>query len=154
MKVGRPTGPGIVVRAMLATGVSIAASSVPAAQTSNAVAPAVVGHFHLNVTSIEAHKKFWADALGGQATKVHGIDVVRFPDVDVFLRQQKPTGPTRGTAFDHIGFAVPNVPEFTTYSKPSRPIAAAPGLSPVRSMVATTRGVVPVSTVTVPDRFG
>ena len=33
-----------------------------------------------------------------------------FPDAFIFLRVQKPTGPTRGTAFDHIGFAVPNVP--------------------------------------------
>ncbi len=27
---------------------------------------------------------------------------------------QKPTGPTRGTTFDHIGFAVPDVPALTT----------------------------------------
>jgi catechol 2,3-dioxygenase-like lactoylglutathione lyase family enzyme len=27
---------------------------------------------------------------------------------------QAPTGPTRGTAFDHIGFAVPDVPALTT----------------------------------------
>ena len=31
---------------------------------------------------------------------------------------QKPTGPTRGTAFDHIGFAVPNVPAMTTSWRP------------------------------------
>src|SRR5262249_10419614 len=73
-------------------------------------APVRVGHYHLNVTSIEAHKKFWADTLGGKATKFGGIDVIEFPDALLFLRVQKPTGPTRGTAFDHIGFAVPNVP--------------------------------------------
>jgi catechol 2,3-dioxygenase-like lactoylglutathione lyase family enzyme len=42
--------------------------------------------------------------------KFGNIDVVKFPDAFIFLRVQKPTGPTRGTAFDHIGFAVPNVP--------------------------------------------
>ena len=42
--------------------------------------------------------------------KFGGIDVIEFPDAFIFLREQKPTGPTRGTAFDHIGFAVPNVP--------------------------------------------
>jgi len=114
MNVTRWAGPAIAVRMMLAAGVWMGAWSVAGAQTSNSVAPVVVGHFHLNVTSIEAHKKFWADTLGGQAIKVHGIDVVRFPDIDVFLRQQKPTGPTRGTAFDHIGFAVPDVPALTT----------------------------------------
>ncbi len=47
-----------------------AVSSRLLAQTSNKEAPAVVGHFHLNVTSIDAHKKFWADTLGGKAEKL------------------------------------------------------------------------------------
>ena len=42
--------------------------------------------------------------------KFGSIDIVKFPDALVFLRVQKPAGPARGTAFDHIGFAVPNVP--------------------------------------------
>jgi len=54
------------------------------------------------------------DSLGGKAIKVGSIDVVKFPDALVFLNLQKPTGPTRGTAFDHIGFAVPDVPAMAT----------------------------------------
>jgi len=77
---------------------------------SRAEAPIRVGHYHLNVTSIEAHKKFWVDTLGGTAMKFGVVDVVEFPDAFIFLHVQNPTGPTRGTAFDHIGFAVPNVP--------------------------------------------
>src|SRR5262245_38181524 len=77
---------------------------------SHADAAVRIGHYHLNVTSIEAHRKFWVDTLGGTAVKVGGIDVVMFPDAFIFLRVQKPAGPSRGTAFDHIGFAVPNVP--------------------------------------------
>jgi catechol 2,3-dioxygenase-like lactoylglutathione lyase family enzyme len=73
-------------------------------------APIRIGHYHLNVTSVEAHKKFWAGTLGGKAMKFGEIDVIEFPDAFIFLHEQKPTGPTRGTAFDHIGFAVPNVP--------------------------------------------
>ena len=78
-------------------------------------APIRIGHYHLNVTSIEAHKKFWAGTLGGKAMKFGTIDVIEFPDAFIFLdvnktTAQKPSGPTRGTAFDHIGFAVPNVP--------------------------------------------
>ena len=83
------------------------------AQTSNKAAPVVVSHFHLNVTSIDAHKKFWVDTLGGTALRLNGLDAVQFPDIYIFLRQQAPTGPTRGTAFDHIGFAVPDVPALT-----------------------------------------
>ncbi len=73
-------------------------------------APIRIGHYHLNVTSIAAHKKFWADTLGGRPMKFGDIDVIEFPDAFIFLHEQTPAGPTRGTAFDHIGFAVPNVP--------------------------------------------
>jgi len=96
--------------------VIFALASLPAfAQlVSHPDAPIRVGHYHLNVTSIEAHKKFWAGTLGGKAMKFGGIDVIEFPDAFIFLRVQKPAGPTRGTAFDHIGFAVPNVPAMAT----------------------------------------
>jgi catechol 2,3-dioxygenase-like lactoylglutathione lyase family enzyme len=83
------------------------------AQLLNKEAPVVVGHYHLNVTSVDEHKKFWVDALGGTAMKIGDVDVIRFPDVFLFLRVQRPTGPTRGTTFDHIGFAVPSVPDLT-----------------------------------------
>ncbi len=82
------------------------------AQLLNAAAPVRVGHYHLNVTSVDEHKKFWVDTMGGTAAKIGSTEAVRFGDVFLLLRQQKPTGPTRGTTFDHIGFAVPNVPEF------------------------------------------
>ena len=76
-------------------------------------APIRIGHYHLNVTSVEAHKKFWAGTLGGKAIKFGGIDVIEFPDAFIFLRLRKPDGPTRGTAFDHIGFEIKNLEAFT-----------------------------------------
>src|SRR3954471_24850604 len=94
----------------LAAWVSCAAPSAFAQLVSHADAPVRVGHYHLNVTSIEAHKKFWVDTLGGTAMKFGSIDVIKFQDALIFLRVQKPAGPARGTAFDHVGFAVPNVP--------------------------------------------
>lgn len=84
------------------------------AQLLNKEAPIIVGHYHLNVTSVEEHKRFWVDTLGGTAMQIGNIDVIKFPDVFLFLRVQPPTGPTRGTTFDHIGFAVPDVPALTT----------------------------------------
>lgn len=86
------------------------APRVSAQLVSHPDAPVRIGHYHLNVTSLDAHKKFWVDTLGGTPMKFGQLDVVKFPDAFVFLHVQKPTGPTRGTAFDHIGFAVPNVP--------------------------------------------
>jgi catechol 2,3-dioxygenase-like lactoylglutathione lyase family enzyme len=96
--------------AALAALTLLAVSSPSAQLLSNPDAPIRIAHYHLNVTSVDAHKKFWVDTLGGTALKFQGLDVIRFPDAFVFLKVQKPTGPTRGTAFDHIGFAVPNVP--------------------------------------------
>ena len=84
------------------------------AELTNRDAPVIVGHYHLNVTSIDEHKRFWVDTLGGTAMTIGGVDVIEFPDVYLFLSEQRPTGPTRGTTFDHIGFAVPDVPALTT----------------------------------------
>ena len=98
--------------AAAAVAVLVSAASLPA-QLLNKAAPIRVGHYHLNVTSIDEHRSFWVDTLGGTPAKVGNVEAVRFGDVFVFLRQQKPTGGTRGTTFDHIGLAVPDVPAFT-----------------------------------------
>jgi catechol 2,3-dioxygenase-like lactoylglutathione lyase family enzyme len=73
--------------------------------------PVVYGHHHLNVTSIDEHKKFWVDTLGGKPVKVGTSpnEIVMFPNVLVFLRQQAPTGGTKGTTVNHLAFAVRNV---------------------------------------------
>jgi len=73
--------------------------------------PVVYGHHHLNVTSIEAQKKFWIDTLGGRSIKVGTSpnENVMFPNVLIFLREQKPTGGTKGTTVNHIAFAVKDV---------------------------------------------
>jgi catechol 2,3-dioxygenase-like lactoylglutathione lyase family enzyme len=98
-----------------AAGAALAAlSSTAAAELKNLAAPIIVGHYHLNVTSIADHKRFWVDTLGGKAVKIGNVDAIEFPDVYLLLHEQKPTGPTRGTTFDHIGFAVPDVPAMTT----------------------------------------
>ena len=48
--------------------VAYAFDARPAAQLLNAEAPVRVGHYHLNVTSVEEHRKFWVETLGGTAT--------------------------------------------------------------------------------------
>jgi catechol 2,3-dioxygenase-like lactoylglutathione lyase family enzyme len=87
-------------------------ASSPSAQLLNQQAPVIVGHYHLNVTSVDAHRKFWVDTLGGTAMTFgsDAITVIKFPNVFLFLTVHPPSGPTRGTTFDHIGFAVPDVP--------------------------------------------
>jgi len=92
-----------------------AAFAAPACgELSNRVAPVIVGHYHLNVTSVAEHRRFWVDTLGGKAVKIGSVEAIEFPDVYLLLHEAKPSGPTRGTTFDHIGFAVPDVPALTT----------------------------------------
>ena len=105
---------GATWRSWVAGAALAALSSTAAAELKNLVAPVIVGHYHLNVTSIADHKRFWVDTLGGKAVKIGNVDAIEFPDVYLLLHEQKPTGPTRGTTFDHIGFAVPDVPAMTT----------------------------------------
>lgn len=74
-------------------------------------ADVVYGHHHFNVSSIDVQKKFWVDALGGvDAGKIGPIPaVIRFPGVYVLLTERVPTGGTRGTSVNHVGFKVPDL---------------------------------------------
>lgn len=93
---------------------AVALPQIAFAQLTNEAAPVIVGHYHLNVSSVEAHHRFWVDTLGGQAVNLGAAgEAIMFPDVFLFLDERSPTGPTRGTTFDHIGFAVPDVPAMT-----------------------------------------
>ncbi len=71
--------------------------------------PVVYGHHHLTVTSVEAHRKFWIDALGGTAAKLGTGDAAVFTNVIVLFRQGAPTGGSKGTSVNHVGFAVPDI---------------------------------------------
>ena len=73
--------------------------------------PIVYGHHHLNASNVDAQKKFFVGTLGGKAIKIgtNNTEVVEFPGVLIFFRQQAPTGGTRGTTVNHIGFSVPNL---------------------------------------------
>ena len=68
--------------------------------------PVAIGHHHLNVGDLEAHKSFWAE-LGGTAIKFGQTDVMKFPNLLVFLRAEAPSGGTKGSGVNHIGFEVP-----------------------------------------------
>lgn len=71
--------------------------------------PVVYGHHHLTVTNVEAHKKFWVEGLGGTAGKLGTTEAVTFTNVIVLLRQGSPTGGTKGTSVNHVGFGVPDL---------------------------------------------
>ena len=75
-------------------------------------APLFYIHHHLYVSNIDAQMKFWVGTLG--ATPVGKfpntqIEVVKFRNVFVSLTPQTPTGGTKGSTVNHIGFQVPDI---------------------------------------------
>jgi catechol 2,3-dioxygenase-like lactoylglutathione lyase family enzyme len=72
--------------------------------------PVVYGHHHLFASDIAAHRKFWVDTLGGTATTLpSGTEGIKFPNVFLLMRATKPSGGSKGTTANHIGFAVPDI---------------------------------------------
>jgi predicted enzyme related to lactoylglutathione lyase len=97
----------IAVLALVLTPISKASAQLTAAKDG----PIVYGHHHLNVTNMDEAKKFWVDALGGVLVKVgpENREIIKFPNALMLLRAQKPTGGSKGTTVDHIGFSVKNL---------------------------------------------
>jgi len=91
----------------------IAAASTSFAQLTAAKdGPIVYGHHHINTANLDAQKRFFVDTIGGTLVKVGtgNTEIVKFPNVLIFFRtMQPPTGGTRGTTVNHIGFSVPNL---------------------------------------------
>jgi catechol 2,3-dioxygenase-like lactoylglutathione lyase family enzyme len=72
--------------------------------------PIVYGHHHLVVSSVADQKKFWVDTLGGVSVSIANRDIVKFPNALVFLNAaMPPSGGSRGSTVNHIGFSVPNL---------------------------------------------
>ena len=67
-----------------------------------------MGHHHVNTGNLEATKRFWA-LLGATPVAFGELQVMRVPDLLVFLREQEPTGGTRGTTVNHVGLRLKDV---------------------------------------------
>ena len=67
-----------------------------------------MGQWYTLVRDVDATKKFWI-MLGGVPIKIDGTDVMKFPGVFVFLAKGTPTGGSRGTPVNHVGFGALSV---------------------------------------------
>ena len=70
-----------------------------------------MGHVHLNVTDVDAQKKFWTEYFGAVPLKKEGLQGVKVPGMLILFRQQAPTGGSENTMMDHFGFKVPSTSE-------------------------------------------
>lgn len=65
-----------------------------------------MGHHHLMVSDLDAQRKVWIDALGGQPQGNPPLLFVKFPGVFLILSNGQGTAGTKGSALDHFAFDV------------------------------------------------
>lgn len=68
-----------------------------------------LGHIHLTVKDVEAHRRFWTEMLGGTLVKNGPLTLIQFPGVFVMLREGQPTAPPAGSVVDHFGFVLKDI---------------------------------------------
>ena len=100
----RPTLAAVVLGGALASAAPLPAQLLAARENSLAA-----GRHLLNVSDLDAHRKFWGDLLGGQLARFGDTEVVKLPNMLLFLRSQAPTGESNGSTVNHIGFKVPDL---------------------------------------------
>lgn len=96
----------------IAAYLALFSSSLASAQLDLAKNNAVVyGHHHINASDLDEHKKFWVEGLGGNMVAVgdSAAQAISFPNVLVFLSQNEPTGGTRGSMVNHVGFETTDI---------------------------------------------
>ena len=67
-----------------------------------------MGHLQYHVRDVEANKKFWI-AMGGVPIKFGTTEVVKLPEILIFLTQGESTGTTVGSAVSHVAFKSKNL---------------------------------------------
>jgi catechol 2,3-dioxygenase-like lactoylglutathione lyase family enzyme len=65
-----------------------------------------MGHVHLNVTDVEAQRKFWVEQFDAKPLAREGLVGVRVPGMLILLNQKAPLHGSEGTTLDHFGFKV------------------------------------------------
>jgi len=109
--------PEVVPMKKLLIGVAVCAAwSGPVGAQVNAPneSGVAMGHVHMNVRDVEAHKKFWVE-LGATAVRVGTAEAVKMDGLLIVLREQAPTGPTDGSTINHFGVLVPQFAALRTH---------------------------------------
>ena len=73
-----------------------------------------MGHVHMNVRDVEAHKTFWV-ALGATPVRIGTAEALKMDGLLVVLREQAPNGPMDGSIINHLGMFVPQFAGLRTH---------------------------------------
>ena len=96
-----------MLRAIALCSVVLAAAEPATTQLMPANAAGVrMGHVHLNVRSVEAHRKFWIEQIGAKPVRVGDTEGVTVPGLILLFDERAPTGPVTGEVINHIGLKV------------------------------------------------
>jgi catechol 2,3-dioxygenase-like lactoylglutathione lyase family enzyme len=71
-----------------------------------------LGHVHLLVPDIEAHKKLWIDVLGAQVAYTGKLEFLKIPGMIILLIKGQPSQTAGDPTVDHFALAVRNLAEF------------------------------------------
>ncbi|MBI3049777.1 MAG: VOC family protein [Acidobacteria bacterium] len=72
-----------------------------------------MGHLHYVVRNVEANRKFWID-FGATPVKFGDREVLKLPEVFIFLDRGEPSGGTEGSVVNHVAFRLPDIPKALT----------------------------------------
>jgi len=72
-----------------------------------------MGFVLVNVSSVEAHKKFWMDEFDAKPVKVGQLEGVTIPGVVMLFRLQQRTGPNEGETINHMGLKLLKLADYT-----------------------------------------
>jgi catechol 2,3-dioxygenase-like lactoylglutathione lyase family enzyme len=92
------------VRTIVLLGAAAAAGQAQLAAPN--AAGAAMGHVHLLVKDVAAHRRLWVEGLGAQPVRLGPMELLQFPGVFVALREGEPAGGSEGSTVNHLGFAV------------------------------------------------
>jgi extradiol dioxygenase family protein len=118
----------MTVRCLVVAALIWSAGAASAQVTAPNQAGVAMGHLHYHVRDVEANKRFWI-ALGGTAIKVGTADVVKFPDVLVFLTPRESSGGTDGSVVNHVAFRVRTLAQVEAAGLAVQRMAQFPGVA-------------------------
>jgi catechol 2,3-dioxygenase-like lactoylglutathione lyase family enzyme len=71
-----------------------------------------MGHVHLNVSDVEAHKRFWTAVMGGTIVMHGPLELIQFPGTYLILQEVEQSAPApAGSIVNHFGFVVQDMPK-------------------------------------------
>ena len=112
------------------------------AQAASTGAPNIAAaHIHLNSADPDVAVTFWTDVLGASSSRMESFHGVSTPGVKILFSRKTPSGPSAGSAIDHIALKVPDFQPVIDRLSKTPYKSFRPQTSPERLMINGPDGV-------------